>query len=99
MTRNSGEVSINDIARETDGLKDLGTGVGGDRRNSHLRHHLQDTFSCGLDVVVDRRVLRSWSEVAMSRKRGDGLDGEIRIDRGSSEADEQGHVVDFSCFA
>ena len=67
------------VAVEADGLEDLGAGVGGHRRDAHLRHDLEHALAGRLDVVAagpggarrpraaPRRSCRRWS-----RGRGTG---------------------------
>ena len=50
----AGEVLIEHRLRDTDGLEQLGAGVGGDRGDAHLRHHLQHTLAGGPNVVLQR---------------------------------------------
>src|SRR5690606_11067434 len=49
----AGEVLVDDLLREADALEDLRTRVGGDRRDTHLAHHLDDGLAERLDEVLD----------------------------------------------
>ena len=99
VARSAGEVLVDELTREANGLEGLCTGVRGDRRDAHLRHHLQDALSRGLDVVLDRRALGGHAEVAPTRHLGDRLDGEVGVHGRCAVADEQGHVVHLPRFA
>ena len=55
LRRGAGEVLVDQVRAEADGLEDLRTGVGGDGRDAHLGHHLQHALAGGLDVVRRRR--------------------------------------------
>ena len=48
----AGEVLVDELLAEADGLEHLGAGVGGDRGDAHLGHHLEDALAGGLDVVA-----------------------------------------------
>ena len=50
----AGEVLVDQLLAEADGLEDLGAGVGRDRGDAHLGHHLEDALAGRLDVVLDR---------------------------------------------
>ena len=41
----AGEVLVDELVTEPDRLEDLGAGVGGDRRDAHLGHHLEDALA------------------------------------------------------
>ena len=70
----TGEELTDKIVPETDGLENLGTGVGGDRRDAHLRHHLDDAVGRRLHVVVKGLVAfhRDVTRVDPSPNRGEG---------------------------
>src|SRR5690625_1356180 len=48
--RRPGEVPHYDVIRQADRLEDLRTTIAVQRRDPHLRHHLQDALCCGLYV-------------------------------------------------
>ncbi len=48
----AGEVLVDEVLREADGLEDLGAGVGGHRGDAHLRHHLDHALRRGPQVVL-----------------------------------------------
>ena len=41
----AGEVLVDQLLAEADGLEDLGAGVGGDGGDAHLRHHLEHALA------------------------------------------------------
>ena len=48
----AGEVLVDQLLGQADGLEDLGAGVGGHRRDAHLGHDLQHALAARLDVVA-----------------------------------------------
>jgi hypothetical protein len=48
----AGEVLVDEVLGQADGLEDLGAGVGRDRGDAHLGHDLQHALGAGLDVVA-----------------------------------------------
>ncbi len=46
----AGEVTVDEVRREADGLEDLGAAVRGDRRDPHLRQRLQEALAEPLDA-------------------------------------------------
>ena len=68
--RRPGEILVDDVLVQADGLEDLGAAVALDRRDAHLGHHLDHALVDRLDVVLDRlargRCLVSWPWRIMS---------------------------------
>ena len=54
----AGEVLVDQLLGQTDGLEDLGAGVGRHRRDPHLGHDLEHALAAGLDEVAHR--LAAW---------------------------------------
>ena len=52
--RGAGEAGLDDVGAQPDGLEDLRAGVGGDRRDAHLRHGLAHALAQRLDQVRRR---------------------------------------------
>ena len=48
----AGEVLVDQLVAEADGLEDLRAGVAGDGADAHLAHHLQHALAGGLDVLL-----------------------------------------------
>ena len=88
----AGEVALDQLLVESDGLEDLGTVVGRDRRDAHLRHHLEHPLAQRLDEVLDR-LLRLHLHQAAGRQVLDRLHREVGVDRRGAVADEQRDVV------
>ena len=88
-----GEVLVEQLLADADGLEQLRAGVGRQRRDAHLGHHLQHTLARGLDVVRLRRVTADAGDGAAVDHVLDGLERHVRVDRGGAEADQAGHVV------
>ncbi len=91
----AGEVALDELLAEPDGLEDLGPGVAGDGRDAHLRHHLEDALAARLDVVAQRLVRVDVAEPvhALGDEVLDRLERQVRVDRPGAVADEQRHVV------
>ena len=88
-----GEVLVEHGLRDTDRLEQLRAGVGGDRGDAHLRHHLQHALAGGLDVVRQRLLAGDVTEQAPVDHVADRLEGHIGVDRPDTEADQHRHVV------
>ena len=88
-----GEVLVEHLLADADGLEQLGAGVGRQRRDAHLGHHLQHALACRLDVVGLRLVAGDAGDHAAVDHVLDGLERHVRVDRGGAEADQCGHVV------
>ena len=50
-TGQADEVLVEHLLADADGLEQLGAGVGRERRDAHLGHHLEHALARGLDVV------------------------------------------------
>ena len=49
----AGEVAVDELLRQAEGLEDLGAAVGRHGRDAHLGHHLEDALAERLDEVLD----------------------------------------------
>src|SRR6478609_669716 len=87
------EVLVDDVLGQTEGLEDLGADIGRDGGDAHLRHHLEHALAQRLDVVPDRLLSAESAYRALGDQVVDGLECEIRIDRGGPVADQQCDVV------
>ena len=88
------EAGVDDVAIEADGLEDLGSLVGGERRDPHLAHHLEHALGDRLpehrrDLVVGVLGL----EEPVFAGLPEGLEGEIGIDGVGAVANEKAEVV------
>ena len=87
------EVPVHECPIEPDRLEDLGPGVGGDRRDAHLRHHLQHALARGLQVLAEGLPLRNLAQQAVAHHLGDRLEREVRVHGRCAVTDQQGEVV------
>ena len=84
------EVLLDEGLVETDGLEDLGATVGGDRRDAHLGHDLQDALAEGVDQVADGLLgLDVREEGARADQVLDGLHRQVRVHGRGAEADSR----------
>lgn len=91
------EVLRDEVLVQADGLEDLGAPVGGDRRDAHLGHDLQDALAERVDQVPDGLLgLDALDERTGADQVLDGLHRQVRVDRGGAVADEQRDVVDLA---
>ena len=88
-----GEVLVDELPPEADRLEHLGTRVGRDGGDAHLRHHLEHALARGLDVVLHGLVRVDAGQAALDDQVLDGLEREVRVDRARAVADEQRHVM------
>ena len=93
LRRRTGEVAVDEGLGQPDGLEDLGAGVGGDRRDAHLGHDLEDALAERLDQVGDRLLRLDLDVEALAGEVLDGLHRQVGVDRGGAVADEQRDVV------
>ena len=89
----AGEVRVDQLVRQAHGLEHLGPGVGGNRRDAHLGHDLEDALGQTLDVVGGRVLGRDARDHLVADQVVDGLEGQVRVDRAGAVADQAGHVV------
>ena len=80
-------------AAQPDGLEDLRPGVGGDRRDAHLRHGLAHALAERLDQVRGGRGRVDAGDVAAGGEVLDGGHGQVRVHRGGPVAQQQRDVV------
>src|SRR5690606_23371987 len=97
--RGAGEAAGDDVLAEPDRLEDLRAGVGRDGGHAHLRHDLQDALAVRLHEVPDGLLRLDALDGAAADEVLDGLDREVRVDRGRAVPDEQRHVVAFAGLA
>ncbi len=82
----SGEVLVEHPLADADRLEQLRAGVGGQRGDAHLGHHLEHTLAGGLDEVGLGRITGQPGDDAAVDHVLDGLEGHVRVDRGRAEA-------------
>ena len=96
LGRRAGEVAVDELLGEPDGLEDLRAGVGGHGGDAHLGHHLQHALAERLDEVPDRDLGLGLDVVALPREVLHGLHRQVGVDRRGAVPDEQGDVVDLA---
>ena len=89
------------VAVEPDGLEDLGAAVGLDRRDPHLRHHLQQALADRgqQPLVAPRRAMRSAGQLGAAVQVGERVEHQVGVDGGGAVADQRGEVVDLARLA
>ncbi len=92
--RSAGEVSLDELGRQTDRLEDLCAAVGRDRRDAHLGHRLEQALRDPLHGaalgVFRGHLRRQLAAVDQLRQR---LEHQVRVDRRGAVADEHGDAV------
>ena len=99
LVRGAGEVLVDHVVAQAERLEHLRAGVGRDRGDAHLRHHLEDALAQRLDVFGDRR---RGLEVADHTGRDqvvDGFECQVRVDRRCAVRDQQRDVVNLAGLA
>ena len=81
---------------QADGLEDLRAAVALQRRDAHLRHHLQHALVERLDVVLDRLVALDARQHALPDHVVDRLERDVRVDHAGAVAEQQRDVVHFA---
>ncbi len=87
-THRPGEVLVDHLARETDGLENLCGGIRPDRRNAHLGHHLEHTLAERAQVVPYRDRRLDAGEFALGDEVLDRLHRQVRVDRRGTASDQ-----------
>ena len=93
--RRAGEVALDHVRGEPDGLEDLRAVVGLDRRDAHLRERLEQALADRLDDVA-LGLLEPLRARASSVQR---LEHQVRVDRRGAVADQRREVVDLARLA
>ncbi len=78
----AGEIGIDKVRGQPDGVEDLGPAIGLIGRNAHLGGDLQDALTDGLDVAVDQFVLVDLlgDVVGLLAHGEQRLEGEVGVD-------------------
>jgi hypothetical protein len=96
LGRRAGEVLVDDVAVDADGLERLRGGVGGDGGDAHLAHHLRHALAECLEVVAHRSSGFDSGELAFADQVLDRLEREVGVDRRGAESDQHRDVVHFA---
>ncbi len=94
----AGEVLVDEVRVEPDGLEDLRAVVALDGADAHLGDDLDDPLGDRLAVLLfgDLGGARNHAQTDLVVDR---LEGKIRVDRAGAVAEEHGEVMDFARFA
>ncbi len=88
----AGEVVVDELRVEADGIEDLRTAVGLERRDAHLGHHLQHALLDGFDVGI-AGLGRCRSAGDLIYERLDRVDREVGVDRLCAVSTEETEVM------
>src|SRR5439155_24367219 len=94
--RGPGEVPIDEGTVQPDRLEDLRAAITLQRRDPHLRHHLEDPFVQRVDVVLHRLVVADADELPLADHVLERLEREIRVDDTRAVAEQERTVVNFA---
>ncbi len=97
----AGEVLVDEVLPQPDGLEHLRPRVGRHRGDAHLRHDLQHALAGGLDVAVHGVVRLQTAQAvdALVDHVLDGLEREVRVDGAGAVAEQERHVVHLASVA
>src|SRR5258708_347805 len=95
--RGAGEIAVDELTRQPDGIEDLRPAIGLKRRDAHFRHHLQHAFADGLDIVradlLDRQ-----GDLPASMQVLERIEPPARVDRFRALARDDAEMMDFPRF-
>ena len=94
-----GEVLVDELGVQADGLEDLRAAVALDGGDAHLGDDLDHALDGGLDVILEGRLVVDVRQQALADHVVEGLEGQVGVDGAAAVADEQGEVVDLARFA
>ena len=90
--RRSGEIAVDELARQADGIEDLGAAIGLVGRDPHLGDDLEEALVDRLDVALDDFLVgKLLVELVLHGEQR--LEGEIRVDRLGAVAGEQAEMM------
>ena len=95
----AGEMAVDELALEPDRLEDLGRVVGADRRDPHLREHLQEAGAERVDRPLVHHLRPEPVELVLVGHLLDGVEHHVRVDRARAVADQRGDMVDLARLA
>src|SRR5262245_340491 len=90
----AGEVAVDDVVVQSDGLEDLGTTVRLDGGDAHLREDLEQPLVDSLDELAFRRLrIQPFRQIVVTFHVYERFEHEIGIDRPGTIADQPGELV------
>ena len=89
----AGEVLVDHLGGQAERLEDLRTGVGRDRGDTHLGHHLEHALAERLHQVGDRLLRLDLDVEAVAGEVLDRLHREVGVHRCGAVPDQRGDVV------
>ena len=92
----SGEVLVYKLLRETNSFECLRAGVGRDGRNTHLRHHLEDTLAECLDDVLGCLIRRHTRDEFITNQLLARFHREVGVDCRGTITQQYSDVVNFT---
>ena len=98
-TGSPGEVLVHQILAEAERFENLRSAVALNRRNAHLRRHLDDTLHRRFNVVVNRGVVIDIDEQPVLDHLVQRFHRQIRVDCRRAKTDQQSQVMDLTRFA
>ena len=94
-----GEILVDDVLLQADGLEDLRAPIALDGRDAHLRHHLHDALHGGLEVILAGGLVVDARQQPLAEHVVERLEGEVGIDRAAAVADQQREMMHFARLA
>ena len=87
------EILLDQGAGQADRLEVVAAAIGGQNRDAHLGHHLQQAVLDRLLVVGEAVLQRPVAEQAARQPVGNRLLHQVRVDGGAADADQHGEVM------
>ena len=88
-----GEIVVDHVLAQADGLEHLRAAIALDGRDAHLRHHLDDALGGRLHVVLAGGLVVEVGQQTLADHVVDGLERDIRVDGAAAVADEQREMM------
>ena len=96
----AGEVRVDELGLEPDGLEDLRAAVGLDGGDAHLGDRLEQALADGLDdPLLGLLALEVLGQQRAVGELVEGLEHQVGVDAGGAVADQRRHVVDVARLA
>ena len=95
----AGEVLVDEVLGQPDGLEDLRHRVRADGADAHLAHHLEHALAERLDHVADGLARLDAGQLAVADEVLDRLERQVGVHRGGAVAEQQRDVVHLAAVA